>query len=307
MEKTSKVSLDTTLTYKKTVQEVLDQFKNKESSLGKKITLLIVPPTVVFVFASTLGIYILSTADRSGNGDILSTTSLQIIWAMLGLFAVAILYYIVMSSLFFIEKLIWVDSQYDKKTLSEGAGWHIAKKLFWPSQLVRIQLFFLYYIPGMIVAAALVYICVLVSRFIENVGVSGQFLGIANIIIATLLVIYFYALKIKLKFLWFIFLDFYAQPDYSFFTLIKEVKLLNTIDREKVRSRAVVIELLSDIVGTTGGRGVGQTARRVVANEPLRQASLFARTVAYYSLYRHVRTLAHNNPQFVNEALYQLS
>lgn len=293
-------------TGRETVQEILNQLKDKKSFLGKRIAVLILPPTVIFVVMAAIGMYVLSSANQTGSGDVLSAGSLRLLWTSLALLALAILYYVVVSSLFFLEKLVWVDSRYDKKILDEKTSWRIAKKLFWPSQAIRVQLFFRYYVPGAIVAALLVYMCIRFSSVVLSRGAGGEFLGIANIVIAALLVLYFYALKIKFKFLWFIFLDLYGQSGYSFSALTNEMKLLNTIDKEKIRSRAIVLELLNDAFGATGGRGIGVTAGRVIANEPLRQAGIFAKTVAYYALYRHARTLAHNNPQYVNETLYQL-
>ncbi len=289
--------------FRDTFREIFEQVKERKVLLAKRIVLLAGPTTVAYFLLLAVFSYVLVTANLTGRGEIISTENFTLIYVMCAAIVSTVVYYITVSSIFFLEKIIWVDSRYDKRTLDPEESWRTAKKLFWPSQKIRIRLFATYHLPAILIAAILVYVSILLSEFFDDAS-GGNFLAGVNITISAGLVVYFYALKVKFRFLWFIFLDLYGKDGYAFARMLEEMKFLNRIDAKKVRSRVLVTQLLSEFsTARNSGVGAGSLAiqsGRAIKNEPLRQIANFAKIIIFHLLYRHVRKLAYNNTQAVN-------
>lgn len=232
----------------------------------------------------------------------------------------AFLYVMVMSFIFKIEKQIWVDSFFDNRNLELHQSWAIAKKIFWPALKLRLFLFFRYYLPPL-----LIFILIIPTwfAFLQNEPPANQskFMILMLYLIAVLpfivIAIYFYLIRIKLRYTWFIFLDTYGS-NYSIKTLINDMHRLNNVSKTESFKKSLMANLGTDLLntalgnmiagmtkwGTAGGMLGGAT--NVYAESATRHTTEYSNITVQYMLYRFARQEMYGEEQKINEELYNL-
>lgn len=302
--------------YKETIQEISRQLSLRKGTMTKRVIFMIWPPML-----AVISLVLVNYAYKAGL--------LREDWQYINILLVAIaawiifsiFYYYILSFIFDIEKKIWVDSFFDKKNLDPKDSWKIAKKLFWPYLRLQFEAFLRYLLPA-IVAFFLfaVYILIPLTHqrwFIES-SVSFAIVMLPTFIIA----IYFYYLRVILRYLPFVFLDRYGTDQFSYSGLFKEMRKLKKIESAKTHTRTLLANLSSDIftgfssvagAGVQAGLGrfgvVGEilgVSARMTGEEAAKQISAIGKIVTVYLLYQFARQQLYNEPQHINERLYNI-
>ena len=225
---------------------------------------------------------------------------------------------IILGQIFKIERVIWIDSFFDKVPLDDKQSWRLARKLFWPSVVVNIISFLRYYVIPLVLYPIIVlwYIW-----YWQNVnGNIFIFLGIAvGGLIA--LWVYFYLLKIRLRYVHFLLVDTYSTPGFSYGKLYSESKTLNRTIKTDDFKRLFVTTIGTDVVGEATNFAIGTVIGAVSRNmgvggkmagamvemysaEVVSTNKKLAQTVTFYLYYRVARATLGKNEQTVNSALY---
>jgi hypothetical protein len=245
-------------------------------------------------------------------------------WAIGGgaLLLLMVVYTTVVGFIFEIEKRIWVDSHFDEKSLDQKDSWRIAKALFWPAVVLRVKVALRYYfvpIVGLFVLLALSIYAV----FSYYGNTNNVLLGIviAFILFLITVAIYGYYLKIKLRYVWFIFLDSYGR-NYSYQAVIDEMDALNDIRKSETFKKSLIATIGTDSVNaisqvaigtiTQGLSMLGNTGKlvgslaNVYGKETSKQAADLGNIAAQYMLYRFTIKELYGEEQIVNDELYKL-
>ncbi len=244
------------------------------------------------------------------------------------IFFLIIFYMVIMSSILKIEKMIWIDSFFDRKNLTTKESFTISKKLFWPFLKLNIVLFFRYYL--IIILATPVAI---IGGIYFIVLISGDgplvFFGVYSSIIIAILA-WFYFMRIKLRYIRFVFLDNYKGTSLNISDTIDTTKKLNQIFKSESFKKALftqlgvgtaqavtnmVINTMTSLVAAGGSMlgGVGGESVRAVAGianvytkEYARQIADLSRVVGMYVIYREALKQLSGNEQIENEYVYNL-
>lgn len=225
---------------------------------------------------------------------------------------------IILGQIFRIERVIWIDSFFDKVPLNDKQSWRLARKLFWPSVMVNIISFLRYYLVPLIIypVAVLWYIW-----YWQNVG--GNILIFLGIAVGGLIAlwVYFYLLKIRLRYAHFLLVDTYGTPDFSYGRLYSDSKILNrtmkTGDFKKLFVTTIGTDVVGDATNFTIGTIIGAVSRNMsvggqmagamagqYAAEVVDTNRKLAQTVTFYLYYRVARVALGMNEQALNTALY---
>lgn len=225
---------------------------------------------------------------------------------------------IILGQIFKIERVIWVDSFFDKVPLDDRQSWKLAKKLFWPSVLIGIITFMRYQLlPLLAYPLAIVgYLWIW-----QNIGGSWIVFAIIGVGGFIGLWVYFYLLKLRLRYINFLLVDTYDTTDFSYGGLYREAKTLNKTTKGKDFQRLFTTTLGTDVVGDltnftigtvtgvitrnmgAGGKIVGSIASQYTA-EIVDINKKLAQTVTFYLYYRVARQTLGKTPQTSNSALY---
>lgn len=228
--------------YKEALDEIIKHLRNRQKLLWRR-TLYIVGP---FLSAIIL-IYILYRFAEKNILNIGSTTELILI-LIASLWLIYSFFHLIATKLIFsLEKYIWIDSYYDNKKLSQKQSWRIAKKLLWSALSLKIYIFFKYHFWFF-----LIFFSSLFLSFYFPIALKIKYnpwIWVATFIIFLPIVMYmaFYYLKIKLRYIWFVFLDFYGQPEFSYKNLFQEMKQLNDINKGETFKKSLMTNLGADL------------------------------------------------------------
>lgn len=301
--------------FKDILQNIGAQLKSRQKLIMKRVAFTSLP--LIIPFALLAGI---SEISDEWN---LSDQTMGIIAAVLIGFIVlfALPWAIITGKIFSIERVIWIDSFFDKIALTDKQSWKMAKGLFWPTVWLNILVFFKYVLPVLLLCGAIIagYLFLVFDKTIEyNVGI---FLGglVAVVVGASF---YFYYLNIRLRYLPFLLADTYGNQNFSYGGLFTEMKRLNKATKTKDFVKMLVVTLGTDAVETavTGlmnagtnavasqlggtGKAVAQAAG-MYANQVVATNKSYAQTVTFYVYYRVARKLTFGESQSINQALYQ--
>lgn len=240
-------------------------------------------------------------------------------------------YTAIVSSILRIEKMIWIDSFFDKKNLTVKESFTISRKLFWPFLKLSFIIFFRYYLwiwvllPAVIVGTAM---------FASSYAMPENsklliFLGIYLVMIVGIIVAIYY-IRIRLRYVRFVFLDSYKGGSLDFGTVIEKTNQLNQIFKSESFKKALVSQLGVDTaqgvatmvtnsitnlvasgaskLGGIGGDSIKAVAgiANVYANEYTKQIADLSRVVSMYVLYREALKQHGGSEQIDNEYVYSL-
>ncbi len=232
------------------------------------------------------------------------------------------MYIYFMRMLFFIEKVIWIDSFFDKENISDKESFTIAKNIFIPVMKIKIKLFFNYYFMGFVFYFGVIVIC-----FLVGIKQNIEFLvivSIADLVVVgpIALYVYFYYLDIKLRYFWFIYLDQYGTSSFSYSKIKDEMFKLNAISKGESYKKilimnfgissvnaivnVVVSALVSNLEKLGGFEGAAGQSIKFFSEEYFNQVDSIGKLLTKYLLYRHARAELYPEQQIVNERLYLL-
>jgi MFS family permease len=297
--------------YREILIEMGRQLKERKGILMKRILYILWPVLLGFIL-----LYVGNKLYEMGfmiNESIFYYASIAFIFCW---FVFAIVWGAVIRIIFALEKRIWVDSYFDKIALTDKESWKISKKLLLPSMLMRLNLFFRFYLIPFLLYIVAVYFLFKINDFHWSIYVLVVIGGIV------LLWIYSYYLRIKLRFAWFLFLDLFGKDSFSYSKLFQEMTKLNDVHRGESFKKSLIVNLGTDTLeGVTkmtigsiskgmGAMGeVGQVSGsifRILGEETARQTSSFAKIAATYVIYRAVKNETYGESQLINDNIYSL-
>mgnify|MGYP000036948235 CR=1 FL=1 len=302
--------------YKETAREIGKQLSLRKKLLVRRIFLLIWPIMVLAVAS-----VIVSESYKAGwlQKDGPYTAGLLVVGG--AWFCFSFCYYAVLSLIFNIEKLIWVDSFFDKRNLEPKDSWRIARKLFWPYFRLGIETFVRYVLPAFILFFLSFFL--IIKYLVGGTMADAAYIPVVAIVIVTgAIIIYFYLLQVILRYLPFVFLDRYGEQNFSYSGLFVEMRKLKTVAANKTQMRALLTHLTADVVTEISSTALGVmqaglgnfgivgkilgSSVRVVGEETTKQITSLGRIVAVYMVYQFVRQQMYGQAQHVNENLYRL-
>ncbi len=301
--------IDTTSTqsYRDILQNIGEHLKSRQNLILKR-SALIAGPLIVTAIPLIYGEKLELKEDSAiiYFGTFFTLAFLAFWWA------------IILGQIFKIERVIWVDSFFDKIPLNDRESWRLARKLFWPSVLVSIISFFRYYLIPLVTypVAVLWYIW-----YWQNVG--GNLFVFLGISVGGLIGVwvYFYLLKIRLRYVHFLLVDTYGTPEFLYSKLFSESKMLNRTMKSSDFRKLFITTIGTDAIGDAtnftigtiigsvsrnlgvGGKMVGAAAE-MYASEVVDSNKKLAQTVTFYLYYRVARVALGSSEQVLNNTLY---
>jgi len=159
------------ISYKELLQEAGKQLSFRKGILFRRIFLLAWPAMVMVVILFIWRELIQRKILFEGSPWLIPSFISLGVWLIFTLF-----YYAIFSSIFAIEKRIWIDSYFDKKNLKPKDSWRIAKKLLWPAIGMVCQLILRFYLPPFLIYSLLLAVFIYCNHFRRIVCSSDLFL-----------------------------------------------------------------------------------------------------------------------------------
>lgn len=306
-----------TPSYKEIIIQVGKQLALRKRDIFKRISLLSWP------FVILAGFVYLTRANGSFDLFYHREPKLFLIISIV-IIAVLVPYYFLISFIVNIEKHLWIDSSFDKRSIDSKTSWRLAWKLLFPVLGLTFQIMFRYYFP-VIFVAILGFMGLAFLSFNTNiVSLLPDIMWVPAICVLLVLIvaIYFYLLRVKLRFIFFLFIDRFNKDSFTYSTLFNEMNQLNAVCKTENFKKALVINFGSDVLQNivlvvldaiqTGLKSVGQfsgfigTVAKPFAEESVRQIKSYARLSAIYLLYIQARSMLYNQPQEENKYIYSL-
>lgn len=304
--------------YKEMLAEAANQMQQRAGLLSKRVFLVIWPLLILIGILSVASLLSYEAIEKY-------IEMIPFFWGVgfLGfLFLFAICYGVIMGMIFHTEKIIWIDSYFDGRNLTPEQSWRIAKRLFVSTLKLSMVVILRYCLPALLLLGVGILLLMPLSGYIKTGSEAAIFWG--GISIASLFLIpvaYLYVISIKLRFMWFLFLDTYGTG-ISWHDFFAELKKLNSV----AKSDSVVKTIVADFgAGTVSGiasmlmggvqQGIGQLGPGAhIAGEIMgtytssvtNEMTSLGRSAAVYLLYCYAREQLHHTPQHINEALYKL-
>lgn len=305
------------VSYKELLREAGRQLSSRKKILFRRVFFLAWPGMVMVVLLFIWRELIQGKILFEGSPWLIPSLIFLGVWLVFTLF-----YYAIFSSIFAIEKRIWLDSYFDQRNLNPKDSWRIAKKLLWPAIRIVGQIIIRFYLLPFTIYLFLLVVFVYYFGVISNIQIPP----VLSIIIISggllALVIYFYYLKIKLRFIWFIFLDLYGRTEFSYKTLFQEMKKLNEINKTEIFKKTLLVNLGADSLESItnimireiqkGFSVLGKPGQlfgalfRSYSEVGAKQAISLGKIAAIYVLYIYARQTLYNQPQEINENIYKL-
>lgn len=142
-------SANTAPNYRELISDIKQQLSQRKGLIVKRTTTFgLLPGIIIFAPLLILGLGLKSQIIPL-NFLIKNNIVAENIWTWVILIIYAIiaaLYLLTISHIIFIEKIVWVDSFFDKRNLSPQSSLKIAKKLFFPSYRIYLRIFARYYL-----------------------------------------------------------------------------------------------------------------------------------------------------------------
>jgi hypothetical protein len=307
-------------TYTEIIKKMAQFLKDKKWSLFKR-TLLIVWPFFIFFFY--FPVFELLHKGEEVTSE--SPSFFMFIGGILLLGGFATLYAYLMRQVFFIEKVIWIDSFFDQKEISDAESFRIARKLFIPVIKMKVLLFLNYYLIGFIFYFGVLAGIISAIPYVGE-GLLGETTAvalIAQLLLGPVLVwIYYYYLDIKLRYFWMIYLDRYGSDDFSYKNIKLEMFRLNEISKSASYKKIIImnfgiasvsaitkgiIESLTSFLEGLGSFGIAAgNSLDMFIEEYFNQAASMGKTFTKYVLYKHARAVLYDEEQIVNTSLYSI-
>ena len=291
--------------YKQIFQEIGKQLSNRKKDLVKRIFIILWPGLILILFL----FFFKNLAQLFGAAIVFY---FFIFWLTL-----VLIYMIIIRIILHTEKIIWIDSYFDGKNIDSKVSWRIAKKLFFPSLAMWMQIFFRFLLFPILMMFFFYFLFDIAPTTIKD------FALIAYFIFSFIAIIYiYYYIRIKLRYIWFLFIDLYGTEGFSYKKLFQEMKKFNNINKQESFKKTLVLYFGSDTINTIVrsvsiniGEGLGRFGAggilagrlfRAISQETSRQVTSLAKITVNCLFYRTAKSNLYNNPQKVNEYIYNL-
>jgi hypothetical protein len=312
-------------TFTETAKQIFARLNERKYLLLQRALLAIWPALLTILLAYA---FWGSAVDNEENGLELIFASVAARpmegWIVGGMLLASIVYGVIINAALSIERIIWVDSYFDGKNLSPQESFRVARRLLPSAVRFWIWSWFRFWLLPLAAFAGSLALAVLVG--------SGAFGGRADAVLWGLgtglagivgFIVWSFYLSIRLRNLWFLFLDHHDGERVETEKMVEEMDRINHETKTKeflkyVASVAgvdtvtgltkMVLSLGSQVSGaskfldrTLAGQGVKMYGQALAA-----QAQSFARAIAAYVFYRAARTRL-GLGQAVNEKVYALA
>lgn len=305
--------------YRDIIQQIGQQFKRRGKTMLLRVVWSLLP-TLVALALIFLSVPITSSIDDKNIPGLIVVGILGLVIILL--LSIAPAWFIVIAHIFKIERIIWIDSFFDKVPLTDSESWKLAKSLFWPGLRLEIRIFFRYYFLVYLVTVGSL-IAYVVLAIMHKLTFDPRLFLIGLAITVGVLWLYTLYISIKLRYIWFIFIDLYGSPGFSHRQIFEQLGQLNTIYQQESFKKLVATSLGIDAAGNAAGSAIGLGTQGLshlgkagkeasvfvnfIAAETISVTKDFSKDVAYYIFYRIARTALYGNPQLVNTGLYKNS
>ncbi len=280
--------------YRDIMHQVRSELDRRKGLLFGRVLLLAAPylllPTLFYIIVST--VYKLHDSALSPSQESLLAI------AFIGM-ALVLLWNFIIGRIFKIERILWVDSYFDEIPLSSSESWKLAASLFWPSLLLDFSIFFRYYAIPLLIAIA-------VAIGVTVVFQQSYIVYICAIILTCIgFGVYTFMIGLRLRYIWFVFIDMYGTPGYSIDAIYKQMYILSEQLQQEDFKRLIASTLTIDVTAEGADLGLNATinligmmggpfrdaARMVqyVGSLMIRASQHYAKMVSYYMFYRLAR------------------
>ncbi len=321
-------------TYGEMLKEMGAQLNARKSLLFKRVLLIMWPGLLFLVI-----LFVLGKMDDAGMLENLSASGQMGLMIAGGAYLLfAIVYMWIAGFLFEIEKQVWVDSHFDRRTSQGGQtsgaaadltpkeSWKIARKLFWPAFRLRLRIVWQYYLlPALVFAAILAGFgfwagnSAAAATYASNIWILAAILFLVFLVVA---IVYSYYIKVKIRYSWFVFIDIYKGEPFDTKVVLSQMNALNAASKSASFKKALITEIGTDSAavianlavsaigfGVSQVPGVGQLLgglTRAYGQELTKQAASLGKIGAMYLLYRYARKELFGSEQANNEYVYGL-
>lgn len=313
--------------YKEIVEETARQFNARKGLFLRRIAFVWWPFVVLGIVMAVVYVSLIVPFAKQGYAVYgtppSETWALYIVWGGATYLVLMILWVITARTIFSIEKNIWTDSFFDRVPLSPEQSWHISKKLFLSIVRLKFRLFMHYGALAIVVFLGLLWGLFKITTVFPDGDTALYIVFVGTPVLASLLFVYVYIISIKLRYVYFLFLDLYGTEDYSSRKVLQAMWELNhkikNADLKKILSVQFGTDAISVVIGAvtnifisaipqstpTGRatRGGLQTAVAIVDSE-IREYALI---IGNYMIYRAIWTNIYGAPPKVNENVYKLA
>lgn len=306
-------------TFTETAKQIFARLNERKYLLLQRALLAVWPALVTLAVAYAF--WGANVSNENGGEAIWASIQARPIegWVVGALIVFSMVWGAVANAVLSIERVIWVDSYFDGKNLAPKESLRIARRLFPSAVRVWIWSWFRYWFPQ------------LVFLVLAGAAIAGAaFAGVEPVIllvagITTLIVLAFWSffVGVKLRNLWFIFLDHHDGAHVETRVIADELDRLNATMKTKefakyvlsvagVDTLAALTKMIAALAAQASGASkfldrtvVGQGVK-IYGQAVAAQAQAFARAIAAYVFYRAAR--AHlGSGQAVNERVYALA
>lgn len=305
------------ITYKELLREAGRQLNYRKKIIFSRIFLLAWPVMVMMILLFVWRELIQRKILFENSPYLIPSLIFLGVWLVFTLF-----YYAIFSSIFAIEKRIWIVSYFDQKNLESKDSWRIAKRLLWPAIGIVGQIIIRFYLLPFVIYLFALVVFMYYFGVISNIPISP----VLSIIIISggllALIIYFYFLKIKLRFIWFIFLDSYGKERFSYKMIFKEMKKMNEISENEIFKKTLLVNIGADSLEAITEMMIRELQKgfsvfgkpgqlfgalfRSYSEVGTKQVISLGQIAAIYVLYRYAKLMLYNQPQEINENIYKL-
>lgn len=303
------------LSYGEIMKQIMEQLNSRKMLLIGRIILTLAPLLLGIIL-----LFVTSIIPRPSEVDALLPFPIILLLAVaIFLLFISPMWMFILGHIFKVERIIWIDSFFDKVSLTNKQSWKFAKKLFWPSLWLDLHVFFRYYLVASIVYLGAIagYIALIVAKSIEF---QILFAIIGFIIISVLLWLYVTYTAVQLRYVRFLFIDLYGTAGFTYGKIFVELKKFNIVLKQDAFRKSLVVTLGSDAVMgvansliNVGAKGLsslgsgGQVAGavvQIVAGQTTEIVNDYAKQVTYYIFYQLVRKNLYGEAQVKNTAVY---
>lgn len=299
--------------YSKVLEEIGAQFRLRGRALLMRSILIAIPVFLVVV-------YYANNPDALGRGAPTYDADINTLLKTLAVLCFVLLYSTIFGAYVALEKRLWVDSYFDGRALTSKESGRMALKLMPQAFILSLTIFIFYILSAFVVFVAM-YSFLLIKMVDSNIN-SAVYFTIFVIPPLVLALYYKYYLPVKLRFVWFLFLDRYKPKTLVYWGIFREVKALNKTGKSEQVIKSLAYKIGSDVTGDIasvvlsrmhmGASALGRVGSflggllRVTGETYSRQMLSFARITANYLLYREARMVLFGASQVVNEELYNI-
>ena len=314
------------VSYKTAIEEIGKQIAARKKTMAFR-TLIIYSPIILLSLILYWFIYNQSS-DLSGlfkSVDLWFNSGPKTL-VFFGLITLPACITAIFAYVYTIEKYVWADSYFDGHNLQDEQSLKITKKILWSYIKYELTIFMRFYaLYFALLILGVVGISLLATMIVFTKYTMFLFLIPVGIIIYCL--VYLWLLPYgKLRFVPFVFLDYYNSPSFPYKEAFSQMEKLNQISKGEFLLKAIAADFGASGINTLTEMAISQLSRAAGSIAPdnkfrgvvgklvggytreyTNQITEFGKIIAVYILYRYARKKVLDDPQYVNNNLYNLA